>query len=65
LLAERTVDELLKLSTKAVVLRTVGFGKHFGKLWAETPIDYLEWAQKQDFDADVKFTIKHELARRK
>jgi exodeoxyribonuclease X len=64
LLAERTVDELLRLSTKAVVLRTVRFGKHSGSLWTEVPIDYLQWASRQDFDPDVKFTVKTEIARR-
>ena len=53
-----------RLSTKAVVLRKVGFGKHFGSLWADVPLDYLEWCARQDFDPDVKFTVKSELARR-
>jgi exodeoxyribonuclease X len=64
ILRERTVDDLIKLSTKAVVLRKVGFGKHFGSLWTEVPHDYLSWAAKQDFDPDVRFTIKSEIARR-
>jgi exodeoxyribonuclease X len=64
LLAERGLDELLKLSTKAAVLRKVNFGKHRGALWTEVPIDYLAWAAKQDFDPDVNFTIKTEMARR-
>ena len=64
LLELRSVDELLKLSTKAVVLIKVGFGKYFGKLWTEVPKDYLQWATGQDFDPDVKFTVKYELKRR-
>lgn len=65
MLAERTVDELLRLSTKAALLRKVKFGKHAGMLWAEVPSDYLSWAARQDFDdADVKFTVKSEMARR-
>ena len=65
LLAERSVDDLLALSRKAVLLKKVGFGKHFGQLWADVPGSYLEWASKQDFEADEKFTIKSEIARRK
>jgi DNA polymerase-3 subunit epsilon len=65
LLQERTLDELLRLSTKAVVLKKVGFGKHFGRLWTEVPEDYLGWGARQDFDPDVKFTIKSEIARRR
>ena len=64
LLAERSLDDLLRLSMKAVILKKVGFGKHFGSLWTEVPTDYLQWASKQDFEPDVKFTIKVELARR-
>lgn len=64
LLKERSVDDLIKLSTKAAVLRKVTFGKHAGKLWADVPTDYLQWGSKQEFDPDVKHTIKHELARR-
>lgn len=65
LLAERTLEDLLVLSRKAVVLKKVGFGKHFGMLWTEVPIDYLMWGAGQDFEPDVKFTIKKELARRR
>lgn len=66
LLAERTLDELLILSRKAVLLKKVGFGKHFGKLWTEVDTSYLEWASGvDDLDLDVKFTVKKELARRR
>jgi len=65
LLEEREVDELLELSTKAVVLKKVGFGKHFGQLWTDVPMDYLDWASRQDFDPDVKLTVKSEILRRK
>lgn len=64
MIAERPVDELIRLSTKAVVLKKVGFGKHFGALWVDVPMDYLRWAERQDFEPDVKFTIKSEIARR-
>lgn len=64
LLAERAVDELLKLSTKTVLLKKVGFGKHFGELWTDVPDSYLDWGAKQDFDPDVRFTIRKEIARR-
>lgn len=65
LLAERSVDELLKLARKAVVLKKVPFGMHYGKFWEEVPSSYLDWAKgKDDLDPDVKFTVKHEIARR-
>lgn len=65
LLQERDLGELMRLSTKAVVLKKVGFGKHFGKLWTEVPFDYLQWAERQDFDPDVRFTVKTEISRRR
>jgi exodeoxyribonuclease X len=65
LLRERSVEDLLKLSTKAVLLKKVGFGKHFGELWTDVPTSYLHWASGvPDFDPDVKFTVKRELERR-
>jgi exodeoxyribonuclease X len=65
LLAERTVDELLVLSHKAVVLKKVGFGKHFGSLWVDVPDGYIKWALRvDDLDPDVKFTVKKEAQRR-
>lgn len=64
LLAERSVEELIALSTKLVVLKTCRFGKHAGTPWVDVPIDYLQWAAKQGFEPDVNFTIKHEIKRR-
>jgi exodeoxyribonuclease X len=64
MLQERTTDDLLALSDKPVVLKKVGFGKHFGVLWTEVPMDYLQWATRQDFDQDVAFTIKTEIGNR-
>ncbi len=65
LLEERSVDDLLKLSRKAVLLKKIHFGMHRGKLWTEIDIGYLKWADGQkDMDPDIKFTVKSELARR-
>lgn len=66
LLDDRGLDDLVTLSTKAVMLKTVGFGKHFGQLWTDVPRDYLEWLQRQPLeDPDVRFTVKSELLRRR
>ena len=66
LLAERSVDELLALSRKAVLLKKVTFGgKHFGELWVDVPDSYIKWGLKiDDFDPDTKFTLKTEARRR-
>jgi exodeoxyribonuclease X len=65
-LEERSLDELLRLSTKRVMLKRVGFGKHFGMLWTEVPLSYLQWAVREDrdFDPDVEYTVRMELQRR-
>jgi exodeoxyribonuclease X len=47
LLAERTPDQLLALSTTPVLLRKVNFGKHYGESWSDVPTDYLKWALGQ------------------
>jgi exodeoxyribonuclease X len=47
LLVERTVDELLTLSTTPVLLRTVNFGMHYGTPWNEVPTDYLRWILRE------------------
>jgi exodeoxyribonuclease X len=61
LVAERSVDELVRLSKTPILHKTVGFGKHFGLLWSEVPKDYLRWLLRQDFDADTKHTAQFHL----
>jgi exodeoxyribonuclease X len=65
LLQERGFDELVSMSTRPVVLRTCRFGKYAGKSWSDVPTDYLQWVERQDFDADVRLTVETELKRRK
>ena len=65
MLTMRSFDELMELSAKPVILKKVNFGKHYGQLWGDVPFDYLQWASRQDFDADVKHTIKSEIEGRK
>lgn len=54
-----TVEELMEMQSKPALLKTVRFGKHRGELWSAVPYSYLDWARKQDFDADVKHTIDY------
>jgi exodeoxyribonuclease X len=57
-----SVDELVRLTTAPVLLRTISFGKHRGMKWADLPSDYLRWiADKSDLGADEKHTARHYL----
>jgi exodeoxyribonuclease X len=57
------IAEFIAQQTQPVLLHTVNFGKHRGKLWAEVPRDYLQWLRRnsQDSDEDTKFTVEHYL----
>lgn len=62
LLAERSIEDLIKWSGEPAVLAKVGFGKHRGQKWSDVPRDYLEWILRQrDMDADVVHTAKQQL----
>lgn len=59
MLDEHNPEELIRLTGEPILLKTVGFGKHYGELWSDVPSDYLRWILKQDFDADTKHTAMH------
>lgn len=70
LLKECSVEQLLDISGKPILLRKVDFGEHREKPWAEVPWDYLDWiVNKSKMPSDPKrvdtvHTAKCELARR-
>jgi exodeoxyribonuclease X len=62
LLAERSMDELIHLTTAPVLLKKVGFGKHHDLEWSQVPKDYLQWVLRQpDMDADKRHTAAYYL----
>jgi len=62
----QTTQDLLKLLSKPVLLKTMPLGKHKGRLMREIPENYLRWAARQEFDEDLLFSVRSELkARRK
>lgn len=67
MLQERTVDELIHLSTQPVVLTKARFGKHAGKRWEDiVRIDsgWCDWYLRlPDGDPDVRHTIVHHRRR--
>lgn len=70
LLKHRTVEQLIDISGKPVLLRKIGFGEHSGKLFSDIPESYLGWIvnkSKMPDDPDredVVFTARAELNRR-
>lgn len=61
MLAKATVDQLVEISAKPVVLPKLTFGMHAMKPCAEVPLSYWTYVLKQDFDEDVKHTAFHYL----
>jgi exodeoxyribonuclease X len=64
LLKERSISELVRISTEPALLRKIRFGKHKGTLFSDAPTDYLQWiVDKAEFDADVTATARFWLTR--
>lgn len=61
----KTIEQLLKILEKPIMLKKMPLGKHKGRPLKEIPIDYLKWAATKDFDQDLSYSIKSELKRRK
>jgi DNA polymerase-3 subunit epsilon len=60
-----TTDQLFKALSKPIKLRTMPLGKHKGRKFDEIPIEYLQWAEKKNFDQDLLFSIRSEIRNRK
>lgn len=57
MLETHTLEQLINLTQKPVLLTKVRFGKHKGAQWKDLPKDYLKWiCNQQDMDADVRHT---------
>ncbi|WP_062227535.1 exonuclease domain-containing protein [Aureimonas frigidaquae] len=55
-----------RVSTEPALLAKFRFGKHKGSRLGEVPTDYLEWVTGQpNMDADVAFTARYHLKRRR
>lgn len=61
MLQTNSLESLIELTNRPVLLRTIRFGKHSGSLWSDVPKDYLKWVLQQDFDEDTKHTAWHHL----
>lgn len=62
LLLYRTLEDMIEISNRPVLLRMCRFGKHRDTPWVDVPKDYLRWILRNgDFDEDTIFTAKHWL----
>ena len=61
----QTIEQLFKILEKPIKLKTMPLGKHKGRKFDEIPIEYLQWAERKDFDQDLLFSIRSELRNRK
>ena len=61
----KTTEEILKRLEKPIQLKTMPLGKHKGRSFKEIPLEYLQWAAKQNFDQDLLFSLRSELKKRK
>ncbi|MDE2106254.1 MAG: DUF3820 family protein [Patescibacteria group bacterium] len=60
LLEEKSVEELVEISGRPVLLKKMTFGKHKGTLFSEVPKDYRAWLRRQpDLDDDLKYTLDY------
>ena len=61
----KSVEELFEVLQKPIRLKAMPLGKHKGRKFEEIPIEYLQWAERKDFDQDLLYSIRHELKNRK
>ncbi len=74
MLEEKTVDELVELTSTPILIETCTLGEQAGKLWSEVPVDFLQWLLSKGprrpnprggrdigFDDDTRHTAQHWL----
>lgn len=64
LLALNSIETLIQWTKEPTLLVRVPFGENRGKKWTEVDDGLLTWVLSKNFDTDVVFTVKTEIARR-
>lgn len=59
-----SLDKILQILSKPVLMKTMPLGKHKGRLLKDIPLQYLLWAARKDFDQDLLFSLRKEIADR-
>ncbi len=60
-----TTEQVDAVLAKPIMMKNMPLGKHKGRSFRDIPIEYLCWAARQDFDRDLLFSLRSEIARRK
>lgn len=60
-----SLHQLFERLKSPIKMKTMPLGKHKGRLFKDIPMDYLNWAARQEFDEDLLFTLRSEIANRK
>ena len=59
-----TVEQLVQWTKEPRLLPTCPIGKWRGSPWSEVDLGFLEWVLGKDFDDDVKWNVRNEIANR-
>ena len=61
----KTTEQVDAALAKPILMKNMPLGKHKGRSFRDIPIEYLCWAARQEFDRDLLFSLRSEIARRK
>ncbi|MBI3212057.1 MAG: DUF3820 family protein [Simkania negevensis] len=61
----KRTEEMLERLKKPILLKMMPLGKYKGRFFKEIPMEYLQWAVRQEFDLDLMFSLKTEIKKRK
>jgi len=61
----KTTADLFHVLSKPILLKAMPLGKYKGRPFNELPLNFLQWAVRQQFDEDLLYSIKMELNKRR
>lgn len=61
----KTTEQIFDVLSRPIKLKMMPLGKHKGRPLKEVPLQYLQWAANKDFDQDLLYSIRSEIAQRK
>jgi DNA polymerase III subunit epsilon len=61
----KTTEQLFEILSRPIKMKVMPLGKHKGRPLKEVPLQYLQWAANKDFDQDLLYSLRLEIAQRK